>query len=63
MDDSTKLAVSILIMFGAMVCFYFAFHPGKLAEGTIKDPNDALKWLITQFQTTAGVTPSASANG
>lgn len=58
MDGSTKLALGILTVFGAMVCFYFAFHPGKLADGTVKDPNDALQWLITQFQDTAGVKSS-----
>jgi len=58
MDDSTKLALGILTVFGAMVCFYFAFHPGTLADGTIKDPNDALQWLIKEFQTTAGGTSS-----
>lgn len=58
MDGSTKLALGILTVFGAMVCFYFAFHPGTLADGTVKDPNDALQWLITQFQDTAGVNSS-----
>lgn len=59
MDGSTKLAIGILTVFGAMVCFYFAFHPGgvNLGQGE-ENPQGVLKWMITQFQDTAGVTPS-----
>lgn len=52
MESSTKLALGILTIFGAMVCFYFALHPGGVSG--IKNPSDALQWAIKQFQSTAG---------
>lgn len=63
MEAGTKLALGILAIFGAMVCFYFAFHPGKMAGGNVKNPNDALQWLIKEFQATAGVSDASNPGG
>lgn len=52
MDGSTKLALGILTIFGAMVCFYFAFHPNGVSG--VKNPGDALQWMIKEFQSTSG---------
>jgi hypothetical protein len=56
MEDGTKFAIAVLAIFGSMVCFYFAFHPGGV-QG-VANPKDALSWIIKQFQTTAGVSNS-----
>jgi hypothetical protein len=52
MGDGTRLAVAILILFLAMVCFFFAFHPGGV-QG-VSDPDTMLQWLMGEFQNTAG---------
>jgi hypothetical protein len=57
MGDGTKFAVAILILFLAMVAFFFAFHPGGV-QG-IKNPDDVLEWLMGEFQNTSS--PSVTA--
>lgn len=59
MGDGTRLAIAILILFVAMVCFFFAFHPGGV-QG-VSDPNTMLQWLMGEFENTAGgnqITPA-----
>jgi hypothetical protein len=55
----TKLAIAIAILFLAMVCFFFAFHPGGV-QG-VSDPDTMLQWLMGEFQNTASGNP-VSAN-
>ena len=52
MGSGTRLAVAILILFLAMVCFFFAFHPGGV-QG-VSDPDTMLQWLMGEFENTAG---------
>lgn len=61
MGDGARLAVAILILFLAMVAFFFAFHPSGVAnaDGTpVNNPAEILKWLFGQWDTT--VTGSAA---
>lgn len=51
MGDGTKFAISILMLFLSMLCFFFAFHPGGV-QG-VSDPQTMLKWLSTEFQQTS----------
>jgi hypothetical protein len=52
MSGGTKLALAILIMWIAMVAFFFAFHPSGVVDSTganIQNPLGILKWLADQF--------------
>jgi hypothetical protein len=51
MESGTKFAIGILAIFGSMVSFYFAFHPNGVSG--VSNPSDAVKWIVTQFQSTA----------
>lgn len=55
MGGGTRLAIAIAILFLAMVCFFFAFHPGGV-QG-VSDPNTMLQWLMGEFQNTASGNP------
>lgn len=48
--DGTRLAVAILMLFLAMIAFFFAFHPGGV-QGPINNPRDMLQWLMQEFET------------
>lgn len=61
MGDGTRLAIAILVMFLAMVAFFFAFHPGGV-EG-VSDPDTMLQWLMGQYNTAATTPGSGSAGG
>jgi hypothetical protein len=63
MGDGTRLAIAILILFLAMICFFFAFHPGGV-QG-VSDPNTMLQWLMGEFENTANpsLTPDQIAAG
>lgn len=56
MNGAAKLALGLLILWIAMVCFYFAFHPnGVTFNGApVANPSEALQWLIQEFQGTTG---------
>lgn len=61
---SSKLAVGILVMFVAMVFFFFAFHPGGVAGpngANVSNPAQMLQFLITEFQKGAGITTQTDA--
>lgn len=60
MGSGTRLAIAILIFFGAFVCFFFAFHPGGV-QG-VSDPDTMLQWLMGEFQNTAGGNPVSAAD-
>jgi hypothetical protein len=60
MGDPTRLALAILMMFLAMVAFFFAFHPGGV-QG-ISDPDTMLSWLFGEFNT-ASKTPTGDTSG
>lgn len=59
MGDGARLAIAILVLFLAMVCFFFAFHPGGVQGAN--NPADILKFMFTQFDQTSNGT-GASAN-
>lgn len=64
MGDGTRLAIAIAILFLAGVAFFFAFHPSGVAGAT--NPDNALEWLMNEFQATAGGTsgnPAGDAGG
>jgi hypothetical protein len=48
---ATNFAVGLLLLWLSALCFFFALHPG--GQG-FKNPVDALKWMITEFQQTQG---------
>jgi hypothetical protein len=55
----SKLALGILVMFLAMVFFFFAFHPGGVAGpngANVSNPGEMLQFLIAEFQKAAGGT-------
>lgn len=63
MGDGTRLAVAILILFLAMVAFFFAFHPNGVANADgspVKNPADILQWLFGQWDTTVSGSPSGT---
>jgi hypothetical protein len=60
MGNGTRLAIAILILFLAMVCFFFAFHPGGVQGVT--NPNEALQWLMGAFQNTSSGNPVNAAS-
>lgn len=60
MEGGAKLAIAILVLFIAMVAFFFAFHPGGVNNGAISNPVDILKWMFTQFDSTVAGNGSAS---
>ena len=56
MGDAVKLAIGILTLFAAMVCFFFAFHPHGVQNPNdhsqaAGDPGEALQFLMNQFDT------------
>ena len=52
MENGTRLAIAILMMFLAMIAFFFAFHPGGVEN--VHNPDSALQWLMGEFDKTAG---------
>jgi hypothetical protein len=52
MSDGTRLAIAILVMWIALVFFFFAFHPGGVKN--VSNPGQMLKWLVDQFSNLAG---------
>ena len=59
MGGGTKFAIAIVMLFLAMVAFFFAFHPGGV-EG-VSDPQTMLQWLNSQFNdTVTGATDSGT---
>jgi hypothetical protein len=60
MGDGTRLAIAIAVLFLAGVAFFFAFHPSGVAGAT--NPDNALEWLMNEFQETAGVQQGTGSN-
>lgn len=60
MSDGTKLAVAILVMWLALVFFFFAFHPGGVKN--VSNPGQMLKWLVDEFTRLAGGSTSTTAS-
>jgi hypothetical protein len=58
MGGGTRLAIAIAILFLAMVCFFFAFHPGGV-QG-VSDPDTMLQWLMGEFENTSNPSLSPS---
>lgn len=52
MNDGPKLAIAILVMWIALVFFFFAFHPGGVKN--VSNPGQMLKWLVDEFTKLAG---------
>lgn len=59
MSDGTKLAIGILVMWVALVFFFFAFHPGGVKN--VSNPGQMLKWLVDEFGNLAGGTSTTAA--
>jgi hypothetical protein len=51
MGNGTRLAIAILILFAAMVAFFFAFHPHGVQNVTYGP--SALQWIMGQFDNTS----------
>jgi len=60
MGEGNRLAIAIAILFLAGIAFFFAFHPSGVQGAT--NPDNALSWLMNEFQTTAGIQTSGEAN-
>jgi hypothetical protein len=52
MSDGAKLAIAILVLWIALVFFFFAFHPGGVKN--VSNPGQMLKWLVDEFGKLAG---------
>ncbi len=59
MEGGGKLALAILLIFVAMVMFFFTFHPGGV-EG-VSNPAQMLQWLFSEFDTTTGADAATDA--
>jgi hypothetical protein len=66
MQGAAKFALGIVFLWLGMLAFFFAFHPnGVTLNGEkVKNPVEALQWLIGEFQrvsgsNTASTTPDA----
>ena len=55
MGGAGKLALGLLLLWIAMLCFFFAFHPNgvQLNGVAVQNPSEALQWLTAQVQATA----------
>lgn len=51
-SQGTKLAIAIMIMWIAMVFFFFAFHPGGVEN--VSNPAQMLQWLMNEFGNIVG---------
>lgn len=60
MEGASHFAVGLLIFWFAAIAFFFAFHPGGVAD--IGNPVDAIKWMITQFQQTQASSPATGSD-
>ena len=60
MSDGTKLAVAILVMWLALVFYFFTFHPGGVKG--VSNPGQMLKWLVDEFTRLSGGTTSTAAS-
>lgn len=55
----TRFAIGLLILWLALLALFFALHPNGIANA--KNPNDALQWLIGEFQNVTGLNTAAGA--
>lgn len=60
MSDGTRLAIAILVMWIALVFFFFAFHPGGVKN--VSNPGEMLKWLVDEFTRLAGGSTETTAS-
>jgi hypothetical protein len=49
MSDGAKLALAIVLLWIACVCFFVAFHPGGITVGgnPAQNPADVVRYFIT----------------
>jgi hypothetical protein len=52
--EPTRFAVGLILLWFAALCLFFALHPGGVSS--IKNPVDAIQWMIEQFNKTQGGT-------
>lgn len=52
MGEPTRFAVGLILLWFAALCLFFALHPGGVSS--IKNPVDAIQWMISQFNKTQG---------
>lgn len=50
MGDAVRFAIAILVIWLAMLAFFFAFHPGGV-QG-VSDPVTMLQWLFKKWDET-----------
>lgn len=55
----TRFAIGLLIFWIALLALFFALHPNGIANAS--NPNDALQWLIGEFQSVTGLNAAAGA--
>lgn len=61
MDNSgSRFAIGLLILWGAFILLFVALHHNGIPGA--KNPGDALKWLVGEFQTVTGLS-DAQATG
>jgi hypothetical protein len=59
MGGGTRFAIGILIMWLALVFFFFAFHPGGVQN--VSNPGQMLQWLMSEFNRLTGGTSTTAA--
>lgn len=61
MSDGTRFALGIAILLGAMIGFFFAFHPGGVNLGVGNDnPVGILKWIMSEVAGNSQNAPSGN---
>lgn len=61
MGDAGRFAIGIAVVVGAMIAFFFAFHPGGVVGAD--NPLDAFLWLFTQFNSAGQESNAATQAG
>lgn len=61
MSDGTRFALGIAILLGAMIGFFFAFHPGGV-QLTEQNPAGILKWVMQEVTNSGANSPTAPAS-
>lgn len=60
MGEGGRLAWAIMLMLVALFLFFFAFHPGGVAN--INNPGDMLQFLMNEFGSASGASAPASSS-
>jgi hypothetical protein len=61
MDNSgSRFAIGLLILWGAFILLFVALHHNGIPNAN--NPNDALQWLVGEFQDVTGLSGTTPAN-